>query len=156
VAICSKRDMVAVRGITVEKGGERFEPALEALTEIQPVHPNDELAPPETLLEPACRSGFHGATGHFGEVPRPSGSDGSHAPRSRPTRQSQLIERYIRRSHKSFSGTDGPVIRQSGRLRSAGRMDIERQDQGVTCKTCRSSHSKHRILCRPAGLLGSV
>jgi hypothetical protein len=27
---------------------------------------DDELAPPQTLLQPACRSGFHSAPGHFG------------------------------------------------------------------------------------------
>src|SRR6476469_7070975 len=56
-------DVVAVRGIAVEKAGERFEPVLEPLTVIEPVHPNDELASPEALLQPACRSGFHSATG---------------------------------------------------------------------------------------------
>src|SRR6478752_3530899 len=58
-------DMVAVCEIALEKAGERFEPVLETLTVIQPVHPNDELAPPETLLQPACRSRFHSAIGHF-------------------------------------------------------------------------------------------
>src|SRR5579859_4000800 len=60
-------DVVAVCGIAVEKAGERLEPVLESLTVIEPVHPNDEPAPTEALLQPACRPGFHSATGHFGD-----------------------------------------------------------------------------------------
>jgi hypothetical protein len=33
-------------------------------------------------------------------------------------------------------------------------MDIERQDEGVICKTHKSSRSKYRKLCRRAGLSG--